>query len=141
MILIDTDHLTVLTDQRAASNALLVRRLEAAGDAPAIPIVAVEEQCKGWLAKLGRTRDIRQQITPYHRLAELFDFLAEWDIVPLSEAAADRFDELRRQKIRVGSQDLKIAAIALVENALGLTANERDFQKVPGLRVENWLHE
>src|SRR5436190_13025783 len=113
MILLDTDHLSVLTDRRAADHANMVRRLQSAGEPLAIPIVAVEEQCKGWLAKLGRTRDIHQQITPYERLAELFDFLAEWDIIPLSAAAADRFGELRRQKIRLGSQDLKIAAIAM----------------------------
>ena len=141
MILLDTDHLSVPTDRRAAGHPALVRRSEAAEDSPAIPIVAAEEQCKGWLAKLGRTRDIHQQITPYQRLAELFDFLAEWDIVPLTESAADVFAGLRRQKIRVGSQDLKIAAIALAANALRLSANLRDFQRVPGLRAENWLRE
>jgi tRNA(fMet)-specific endonuclease VapC len=139
MILLDTDHLSVLTDRRAAGNAALVARLESAGEPPAIPIVAVEEQCKGWLARLGRTRDVHLQIAPYQRLAELFDFLAEWDIIPLSEAAADRFSELRRQRIRIGTQDLKIAAIALAEDALLLTANLRDFRQIPGLRAENWL--
>jgi tRNA(fMet)-specific endonuclease VapC len=139
MILLDTDHLSVLTDRRAAGHAALVRRLEQAGEPLAIPIVAVEEQCKGWLARLGRTRDIHQQITPYERLAQLFDFLAEWDVITLSAAAADRFAELRRRKVRVGSQDLKIAAIAMAEDALLLSANLRDFQRVPGLRVENWL--
>jgi tRNA(fMet)-specific endonuclease VapC len=131
----------VLTDRWAGAHAALVRRLDLATEPLAIPIVAVEEQCKGWLARLGRTRDIHQQITPYQRLAELFDFLAEWDIVSLSEAAADHFAELRRQKIRLGSQDLKIAAIAMAEGALLLSANRRDFQKVPGVRVENWLPE
>lgn len=124
---------------RAAGNAALVRRLESAGEPLAIPIVAIEEQCKGWLAKLGRTRDVHQQITPYRRLAEFFDFLAEWDVIALSEVAADRFAELRRKKIRIGSQDLKIAAIAIAENALLLSANLADFQKVPELRVDNWL--
>ena len=52
MILLDTDHLSVLTDRRAAGNAALVRRLERAEEPLAIPIVAVEEQCKGWLARL-----------------------------------------------------------------------------------------
>jgi tRNA(fMet)-specific endonuclease VapC len=141
MILLDTDHLSVLTDRRAAGNDALVRRLELAAEPLAIPIVAVEEQCKGWLAKIGRTREIHRQITPYERLAELFAFLAEWNIISLSEAAAEIFGQLRRQKIRVGSQDLKIAAIAMAANALLLSANERDFQKVPGLRVENWLRE
>jgi tRNA(fMet)-specific endonuclease VapC len=138
MILLDTDHLSVLTDQRAAGNAALVRRLELAGEPLGIPIVAVEEQCAGWLAKLHRTRKIHDQIVPYERLAGLFDFLAEWDIISLNEAAADLFARLRRQKIRIGSQDLKIAAIAMTEGAL-LLANLCDFQKVPGLRVENWL--
>jgi len=41
--------------------------------------------------------------------------------------------------VRIGSMDLKIASIALVHNALVLSANLQDFQKVPGLRVENWL--
>ena len=59
----------------------------------------------------------------------------------MSEAAAGHFAELRRQKIRIGSQDLKIAAIAIAESALLLSANSRDFQKVPGVRVENWLSE
>ena len=35
-------------------------------------------------------------------LAELFDFLAEWDIISLSEAAANLVVQLRRQKVRVG---------------------------------------
>ena len=35
--------------------------------------------------------------------------------------------------------DLKIAAIALVNDALLLSGNLRDFRQVPGLRVENWL--
>src|SRR5262245_30302642 len=105
MILLDTDHLSVLVDQRAGGHTGLVRRLELAHEAPAIPIVAAEEQCKGWLAKLHRTRDIHRQIDPYLRLAELFDFLADWDVISLSDSAADVFAQLRRQKIRIGSQD------------------------------------
>jgi tRNA(fMet)-specific endonuclease VapC len=35
--------------------------------------------------------------------------------------------------------DLKIAAIALANDALVLSANLREFGRVPGLRVEDWL--
>ena len=35
--------------------------------------------------------------------------------------------------------DLKIASICLVRDGLLLTRNLSDFEKVPGLRVENWL--
>jgi len=35
--------------------------------------------------------------------------------------------------------DLKIASIVLVHGATLLTNNVRDFEKVPGLKVEDWL--
>jgi tRNA(fMet)-specific endonuclease VapC len=65
--------------------------------------------------------------------------LSDWEIVPFEEAAADRYATLRRQRIRIGIMDLKIASIALVNDALLLTANERDFNQVPDLHYENWL--
>lgn len=34
--------------------------------------------------------------------------------------------------------DLRIASIALVEDATVLTANTIDFEKVPGLRIDDW---
>jgi tRNA(fMet)-specific endonuclease VapC len=69
----------------------------------------------------------------------LFDFYAAYHIVAFDTAAASRFDDLRRTKIRVGTADLKIAAVALVNNALLLTANRQDFEQVPGIRFANWL--
>ena len=69
----------------------------------------------------------------------MFEFYQEFEIVAFDESAARKFDELRRQRLRIGSMDLKIAATALVHDALLLSANLSDFQRVPGLRVENWL--
>jgi tRNA(fMet)-specific endonuclease VapC len=69
----------------------------------------------------------------------LFEFYEAFDVVPFDEAAARQFDELRRQKLRIGTMDLKIAATALVNDSLLLSANLVDFERVPGLRVENWL--
>ena len=69
----------------------------------------------------------------------LFEFYEEFEIVPFDEAAASEYDALRRRKLRIGSRDLKIAATALVNHALLLSANRTDFERVPGLRVENWL--
>jgi predicted nucleic acid-binding protein len=39
----------------------------------------------------------------------------------------------------IGTLDLKIASIALEHAAMLLSANARDFEQVPGLRVEDWL--
>ena len=53
------------------------------------------------------------------------------------EAAAE-FEHLKRAMIRIGSMDLKIAAIALTNQGTLLTRNLVDFRKVPGLKAEDW---
>ena len=139
MILLDTDHFSVLTDSRHSSHARLQERLRALVDSVAIPVVSVEEQLRAWLAQIRRLQDIQKQIYPYDRLIRLFETLAEWEIARWSAAAAHEFLQLRRARIRIGTQDLKIASIALASDATLLSANLRDFQQVPGLRVEDWL--
>ncbi len=49
-----------------------------------------------------------------------------------------RFEALRRQGIRIGSQDLRIAAIALTQDATVVTRNHRDFNMVPALLLADW---
>lgn len=94
---------------------------------------------RGWLAQLRRTRDVADQVHPYDQLINLVRFFQVWDIVRFDENSAARFSILRQAGIRIGTQDLKIAAIALEARVLLLSANLRDFECVPGLRVENWL--
>src|SRR5687767_3782598 len=105
----------------------------------AIPVVSMEEQLRGWLAQIHRVRDVHRQIVPYLRLRSIFTLLREWPIVDWSEPAADHFKRLRSLRIRVGTQDLKIASLAVTNDALLLSANLRDFEKVPGLRVADWI--
>jgi tRNA(fMet)-specific endonuclease VapC len=139
MIVLDTDHLSVLTEARHSKRDALSERLWLSGQPIAIPIVAAEEQLRGWLAKIHRTRDVNDQIVPYLRLAKLIVFLCGWQVANWNEPAIDIFKRLRRERIRIGTQDLKIAAISIANDALLLSANLRDFTQVPGLRVEDWL--
>ena len=67
-------------------------------------------------------------------------FFQAWEIVRFDEHAAAKFRELRQQRIRIGALDLKNASIALERDATLLSANAKDFNQVPGLRVEDWLH-
>jgi tRNA(fMet)-specific endonuclease VapC len=139
LILLDTDHLSIVTNRNATEHSNLLERLETSGDSLGVPVICLEEQCRGWLARIHRTREVHQQIPAYERLIDLFHFFADWEIVSFETAAADRFTDYRKQRIRIGSQDLKIAAVAVTQGALLLSANLRDFRQVPGLRVENWL--
>ena len=46
---------------------------------------------------------------------------------------------LERQGTPIGANDTWIAAQALAIDAMLVTDNEREFSRVPGLRLENWL--
>lgn len=63
---------------------------------------------------------------------------------PPFEAPADaRYGDLRvaleRAGTPIGANDLLIAAHALALDMVLVTDNTREFERVPGLRVENWL--
>lgn len=140
MILLDTDHFSVLTDARHWAHDSLIEKLADSNDAVTLPIVAVEEQLRAWLSQVHRVQDSHQLITPYGRLSHLLEVLSEWDIVKWTESSADEFMSLRRQRVRVGTQDLRIASIALANDSLLLSSNLRDFERVPRLQVEDWVY-
>jgi tRNA(fMet)-specific endonuclease VapC len=141
MILIDTDHATYLKYPEGERGRRFIERLKSlpSTEVVGVAIVTVEERMRGWLAVIAKEKLALRQVLGYRELMRLFDFYAEFDIVPFDEAAAQRFEDLRTQRLRLGTRDLKIAATALAQNALLLSANRRDFERVPGLHVENWL--
>ena len=104
-----------------------------------VSIVTVEERMRGWLAVIAKERQAIRQVAGYRELSRLFEFYGEFEVVPFDDAVARRFNELRSRRLRLGAMDLKIAATALVHAALLLSANRSDFERVAGLRVENWL--
>jgi tRNA(fMet)-specific endonuclease VapC len=141
MILIDTDHATFLKYPESERGRRFIERLKSLpqSEVVAVSIVTIEERMRGWLAVIAKERTAIRQVVGYRELIGLFDFYREFEVVPFDEAAARQFDGLRGQRLRLGAMDLKIAATALVHGALLLSANRRDFERVPGLRVENWL--
>jgi tRNA(fMet)-specific endonuclease VapC len=53
-------------------------------------------------------------------------------------SADDYFRQFRQQGIRIGTQDLRIASIALAHGVIIVTRNQKDFGQVPGLTIEDW---
>ena len=139
MLILDTDHLGEF-DNASAAGARLNERLLASGEELAATIVSVEEQLRGWLAQIHRLHaDPYAQIPAYARLRRRLEFYADWTVLPWDARSAELFSDLRRQSVRIGSMDLKIACIALTHDAILLTRNSSDFAQVPELRIENWL--
>lgn len=59
-------------------------------------------------------------------------------ILNYTEAAIDRYDHLRNQKLNIGKMDLRIAAIVMEQGATLITRNTRDFSRIAGLGIEDW---
>jgi tRNA(fMet)-specific endonuclease VapC len=93
---------------------------------------------RGWLAVIAQARNPSKEIAAYQRLQALLRYFNEIPVLDYTDIAATRFEHLKRSRLRLGSMDLKIAAIALSKDGLLLSANLKDFQKLPDLRVEDW---
>jgi tRNA(fMet)-specific endonuclease VapC len=136
--LLDTDHLTI-AEQDTPEGFNLGRRLaEVPPDEVAVTIVTYEEQMRGWLAYLARARTLEQQVAAYRRLRLHVERYRRIPLMDFDDQAATEFARLRSARIRIGTMDLKIAAIALANEATLLSRNLADFGKISGLRVEDW---
>ena len=138
MLILDTDHLAAL-DRKKVIGERLAKRLEIRRSEVSTTIVSISEQLSGLLALIASPGKEALLIENYGRLALKLEDLQEFVILPWTTQSASVFDRLRREKLRIGTMDLRIASIALANNATVLTANLRDFRKVPDLRTENWL--
>jgi tRNA(fMet)-specific endonuclease VapC len=72
-------------------------------------------------------------------------FLAPLDVLPFDEAAMRRYgalrSELERRGTPIGALDMLIAAHALALRTTLVSNNLREFRRVTGLSVENWLED
>ena len=69
--------------------------------------------------------------------------LEDVELLGFEQESAERFGiiqtQLLRRGITVSPVDLMIAAVALVHDLTVVTHNTKDFQNIPGLRLEDWL--
>lgn len=139
MLILDTDHLAEYQRGTSAEARRLKERLDRATEPFGTTIITVEEVMRGWMAAVRRIHDPHDQISAYARLRKLFRFFGAWHVLDWNEAAADAYQSLKRARTRVGTMDLKIASIALANSATLLTRNTSDFERVPGLRIQDWM--
>ena len=141
MIILDTDHIATLKYSDSERFRRLASRMADSEDQDFVTTsVTLEEQMRGWLAQINRKNDVSQQVLPYAELSGLVEFFSLWTMLPFDDQSANRFKQFRKQRIRTGSMDLKIASIAVTHGCLLLTANTRDFEMVPGIQIADWMN-
>jgi tRNA(fMet)-specific endonuclease VapC len=133
MVLLDTDICIYLLNQRPGFEAIL-RRLDgrAHGEVNLSAITLAE-------LRFGIAASRRAGLN----LPKLELFLASFEIVPFDDRSAAAYGPLRAhlqsRGTPIGPLDTLIAAHALALGANLVTNNAREFGRVPGLAVENWL--
>lgn len=137
MWILDTNSLTALFHQ----NPVITARVSAAGAGNVVITVVTEiEQLRGRFQQVLTAANAAQLMAAQRRFDQTKTFLASFTALPFDDAAAQQFERLLTdRKLRsMQRADLLIATVALRHKATVVTRNVRDFQKVTGLRVEDW---
>lgn len=133
--ILDTDYVTL---HQHGHPSVVGRLLQLGADDVAVTIITVEEQLRGRLDSIRRHSTSPRQVPAYAALQATLGYFQRLPVLDFTQAAYDRFAALRQQKIRIGSQDLRIAAITLTVGGILVTRNQCDFVQVPGLTLEDW---
>lgn len=139
MFLLDTDHISILQRRASQERDRLVRRM---ATQPTnrfyFSIVSFHEQLLGANVLVQRAHSREKLLKGYDLFRQLLADYGEAQVLAYDARAEDVFVSLRKQKVRIGTMDLRIAAIALTHSFTVLTRNVSDFDRVPGLGSEDW---
>ncbi len=136
LFILDTDHITLLQRGHSVTTA---RITAIPSKHIAVTVVSAMEQMRGRLAQVNRAKTAAQVITAFAHFQETLHFYRTVSVLSYDEAAAVHFNRLRQDhKNRPGTQDLRIASVALSHNAILVTRNRRDFEVISDLRIQDW---
>jgi len=130
----DTDHLSFY----GRNHPKVIENILAAKVQLTTTAINLEEQLRGRLAQIAEAKDGRTKSIGYRFLVDTVMLLSEFTVLQYDVKSDDIYQSLKAQRVRVGTQDLRIASIVLACDGVLLTRNLQDFEKVPGLKIPNW---
>lgn len=138
MFILDTDHVSLWL----RGHLQVKEKVAKSTQNVCLTIITVQELFNGWVGRLNDTTDAALMIERYESLWQTIEFVRQFPVLKFDIAADDYYvrtlienAHLRKKRLR---QDLRIAAIALSQNATIVTRNQRDFGQVPGLKIVDW---
>ncbi|MGH9942926.1 MAG: type II toxin-antitoxin system VapC family toxin [Pyrinomonadaceae bacterium] len=137
LFVLDTDHLSLYQRGVEPLTSKLLE-VEHSHDELEICIISIEEQLRGRLAQVRSATTVNHLAQAYHWLHETFDQLSRFPALDFDDSAVTAYDDLLACKLRIGTQDLCIAAIVLSRGGVLLTRNPQDFGRIPSLQSEDW---
>jgi tRNA(fMet)-specific endonuclease VapC len=132
--ILDTDHVTAFQH----GNPRFLQRMKLIDSSRIfVTIITLEEQIRGRF-KVINNHNLQELPLAYYELHKTFDFFTKMNLLDFDHRALTHYQNLKKQKICIGSQDLKIAVIALTHQMTLVTRNSQDFTQIPDLTVEDW---
>lgn len=135
LYVLDTDHLSL---HQRGHEPLCSRISSALPEEIFITAISVEEAIRGRFVQIKAAKKEGEFVWTYGLLTKTFSHLNQFHILDYDDSASRIFASLQQQRIRVGTRDLRIAAITLSVGGILVTRNAVDFGKVPGLTIQDW---
>jgi len=110
----DTDHLSLY----GRANQNLIAKLQTTQIQLKTTVINVEEQLRGRLAQISEIKDGENQSAVYQLLTDTILMLSDFDVLQYDAKAREIYQSLKAERIRVGTQDMRIASIVIAHNGI-----------------------
>ena len=132
--LLDTDSASLAFN----GNQYIRRRIQQVSQDVWLSSIAAEESVRGALNLIHQNRDKVGSSFAHNFLTRLLSGICDYLIHPYNDQAAHVFASFPAPVKRIGTQDCRIAASAIAVGWIVVTANRKDFSRIPGVQWEDW---
>ena len=135
--ILDTDHVSLILRGDSRIQSVIKTKQNVCTS-----IITAQELFNGWVVRINNAKPSDNFVVLYADFCDSINYLKKTEILSFNEFADVRFRQLLQEhpslrKARL-QRDMRIAAIALSLNATVVTCNRRDFEQVPGLKIDDW---
>jgi tRNA(fMet)-specific endonuclease VapC len=136
MFVLDTDTLSLFL----RGHVRVTERMARATEDVTITLITRIEILQGRFASVLKADNGERLLQAQQRMHETEKDLDRFAVLTVDATASAEFDRLRQNKKlkKIGRCDLLIAVLTLSSNATLVTRNRKDFEQVPGLKIEDW---
>lgn len=141
LYILDTDHVSLFQN----GNPIVTQRIiQKKTENLAVTVITLGEKIKGWLNQINKSNNEpfkpnSRLVWGYKGLRDEIEFFKNIQLLDFDNDAYEWYQLLVIQKLkRIGTQDLRIAAITKSVNGILVTRNMKDFENIPGLILEDW---
>lgn len=138
MYILDSDIVSIVIWRREDYQRVLERLQPIPAGMLFTSIITVNELLEGTAGLIRRSARTVSAMSAYDRLGSILSYVCHVDVLPFDDPAYATFASFPASAKRVGTNDCRIAAIAISRGMTVVTRNSRDFDRIPGVKHEDW---